>query len=180
MLRMLRRLPQAPGVTEVKVVGDSVLFLKFTDGEWGFADLRHLLEGAPGIYAELADPDYFGLAHVDPEARTVVWPNGADIAPETLRQLARHLPPEGMLVGDIRAGDQPEGAVGSRTIRVVTVRDGEHSHDICLTGSFGELFDKPAEPHHSSPLEVALEAAKAATARLTGTDHEHTAGRRQP
>jgi len=36
---------------------------------------------------ELADPDYFGTVELDEELGTIVWPNGADIAPETLHRL---------------------------------------------------------------------------------------------
>jgi hypothetical protein len=32
----------------------------------------------------MRDPDYFRLVRVDPELRTVVWPNGLDLDPEVL------------------------------------------------------------------------------------------------
>ncbi|HAS10996.1 MAG TPA: DUF2442 domain-containing protein [Acidimicrobiaceae bacterium] len=31
-----------------------------------------------------ADPDFFARVTVDPEVRTLVWPNGLDLAPEVL------------------------------------------------------------------------------------------------
>jgi hypothetical protein len=39
------------------------------------------------IFAELRDPKKFKEAYLDPELRTVCWPNGADFAPEFLRSL---------------------------------------------------------------------------------------------
>jgi hypothetical protein len=33
------------------------------------------------------DPDYFSQAKLDPVCGTVVWPNGADFAPEALYEL---------------------------------------------------------------------------------------------
>ncbi|MGH9224370.1 MAG: DUF2442 domain-containing protein [Acidimicrobiales bacterium] len=35
-----------------------------------------------------ADPALFARVRVDPEARTIVWPNGADLAPEALHRMA--------------------------------------------------------------------------------------------
>jgi hypothetical protein len=40
-------------------------------------------------FEPLRDPTYFATVKVDPEAATVVWPNGADLSPETLYQEAR-------------------------------------------------------------------------------------------
>lgn len=45
-----------------------------------------------GVFEPLRDPKYFATVKVDPEAATVVWPNGADLAPETLYQEARKNP----------------------------------------------------------------------------------------
>jgi hypothetical protein len=41
-----------------------------------------------GVFAPLADPQYFAKVRLDEELGTIVWPNGADIAPDTLHRLA--------------------------------------------------------------------------------------------
>jgi hypothetical protein len=43
-----------------------------------------------GVFAPLENPDYFAQVRLDPEIHTIAWPNGADIAPETLHQWALH------------------------------------------------------------------------------------------
>ena len=69
-------------VTEVEVGGDHTLRLAFEDGAGGEVDLSGWRWH--GIFEPLADPDYFRRVELDDELGTVVWPNGADIAPETL------------------------------------------------------------------------------------------------
>jgi hypothetical protein len=39
------------------------------------------------VFAPLRDPLVFAQVAVDPETRTIVWPNGADFAPEFLASL---------------------------------------------------------------------------------------------
>lgn len=73
-------------VTAVSVSGPWKLDLTFTDGWSGTVDLS-FLDGR-GIFAPLSDPEYFDLVRVDAELGTITWPNGADVAPETLRRLA--------------------------------------------------------------------------------------------
>ena len=74
-------------VTEVKVIGDFELHLRFSDGAEGEVDLSGELEGP--VFEPLLEPAYFAKAALHPELHTVVWPNGADFAPEFLRDLLR-------------------------------------------------------------------------------------------
>jgi len=69
-------------VIEVRYVRDHILWLRFQDGTAGEIDLRPSLKGR--VFEPLHNIDYFKLVRVDPEIGTIVWPNGADIAPETL------------------------------------------------------------------------------------------------
>jgi len=45
-----------------------------------------------GVFEPLRDPIYFAQVRVDPEAGTIVWPNGLDMAPEPLYEEARRHP----------------------------------------------------------------------------------------
>lgn len=82
-------MPRPPySVTGVTVLGHYRLRLLFEDGTVGDVDLSHLAQRS-GVYEPLKDPDYFRRVHVDPEGGTVVWPNGVDLAPETLHEAAR-------------------------------------------------------------------------------------------
>jgi hypothetical protein len=51
-----------------------------------------------GVFEPLSDPEYFARVTVDPEAGTMVRPDGLDMAPEPLFAEARR-----HLVGDARA-----------------------------------------------------------------------------
>ncbi|HEU5001627.1 MAG TPA: DUF2442 domain-containing protein [Actinomycetota bacterium] len=73
-------------VTDVRVVGTHRLRVTFADGFAGELDFTNREWG--GIFASLAEPEYFDKVHLDPELGTIVWPNGADIAPEMLYELA--------------------------------------------------------------------------------------------
>jgi hypothetical protein len=73
-------------VMKAKTCGAHLLDLTFKDGTRKRVDLRPLLEGP--VFEPLRDPEYFARVELDPIAGTVVWPNGADIAPETLYELA--------------------------------------------------------------------------------------------
>jgi hypothetical protein len=48
-------------------------------------NLRRFLRGP--VFRPLLDPAYFARVAVDPGLGTVVWPNQADFAPETLYDL---------------------------------------------------------------------------------------------
>ncbi len=66
----------------VEVIGDHRLRVTFKDGLVGDVDFTG--EHWRGVAEPLADPTFFAKARIDSEIRTVAWPNGFDIAPETL------------------------------------------------------------------------------------------------
>jgi hypothetical protein len=74
-------------VTSVRHLHDYVLHVRFNNGVEGEVDLALELEGE--VFEPLRDPAMFAQAQVDPDVRTVAWPNGADLAPEFLLSLLR-------------------------------------------------------------------------------------------
>ena len=72
-------------VVKAEVSGAHSLDLTFNDGTRKQVDLFPLLEGP--VFERLRDPVFFSRVVLDPVAGTVVWPNGADIAPEALYEL---------------------------------------------------------------------------------------------
>lgn len=79
-----------PVVVGAAVVGDRVLRLLFSDGTAGDVDFS--AERWTGVLSPLNDPAYFDGVTVDPEAGTVVWPGGIDLAPESLYERAKAHP----------------------------------------------------------------------------------------
>ncbi|MBC7105884.1 MAG: DUF2442 domain-containing protein [Firmicutes bacterium] len=66
------------------------LILEFETGEYRVIDMRPFMEGP--VFEPLKDPAFFRQVRADPDARTVVWPNGADVCPDVL--YARSVPLE--------------------------------------------------------------------------------------
>jgi hypothetical protein len=65
-------------------VSGYVIRLMFRDGTAGEIDLSAELTGP--IFEPLREPAVFKRFSVHPEFHTLVWPNGADLAPEFLYQ----------------------------------------------------------------------------------------------
>jgi Protein of unknown function (DUF2442) len=72
-------------IREARVCGPHSLRLTFNDGTTKQVDVRPLLDGP--IFEPLRDPAYFARMSLDTICGTVVWPNGADFAPEALHDL---------------------------------------------------------------------------------------------
>ena len=70
-------------VTHARVLARYVVELTFADGSERVIDLEPLLWG-PMFEPLVADYELFRQLRVDPDAGTIVWPNGADISPRTL------------------------------------------------------------------------------------------------
>lgn len=83
--------PAAPWrIHAVSVLSDHRLAITFRDGLTGIADFSAIKNAkSSGIYAPLADPDFFSQVHIELSALT--WPNGADIDPSWLHE-NRNLP----------------------------------------------------------------------------------------
>ena len=69
-----------PSVTHAEYRGGYSIHVTFNDGRSGTIDFARWLEGP--IFEPLKDREYFLRFFLD--GGTVSWPNGADIAPETL------------------------------------------------------------------------------------------------
>jgi uncharacterized protein DUF2442 len=69
-------------VLEAHHVSGHTVWLRFRDGSTAEVDITPALRGP--IFEPLKDIDYFRRFEIHPEFRTLVWPNGADIAPEYL------------------------------------------------------------------------------------------------
>jgi hypothetical protein len=77
-------------ITAVEIVGDYRLRLTFEDGTIG--DVSFTDREWRGVFEPLRDPAYFARVRIDPEAGTIAWPHGIDMAPEPLYEEARRNP----------------------------------------------------------------------------------------
>jgi hypothetical protein len=74
-----------PTVTRAEYRGGYCIHLTFNDGKSATVDFIQWLEGP--IFELLKDTAYFQRFFLD--GGTVSWPNGADVAPETLYEQAQ-------------------------------------------------------------------------------------------
>lgn len=76
-----------PKVVAVGYARDYVLHLVFPDATRGDIDLGGELHGS--IFEPLRETRLFRQVSIHPEFHTLVWPNGADLAPEFLYEQVR-------------------------------------------------------------------------------------------
>lgn len=76
-----------PDITAVSVVCHGVLKLTFADGVSGEVDVLNRLHGP--VFEQARTPAGFVAVRVDGETGTIVWPGGADLAPDTLYERVR-------------------------------------------------------------------------------------------
>jgi hypothetical protein len=73
-------------IVEATGCGAHELRLTFNNGSRKVVNVRPLLEGS--IFEPLLNSEYFARVKLDRVCGTVVWPNGADFAPEALLALS--------------------------------------------------------------------------------------------
>jgi Protein of unknown function (DUF2442) len=76
-----------PHIVEGRYVSGYTVWLRFSDGAEGEVDLAKELHGS--VFEPLKNIEVFRQFMVHPELKTLVWPNGADFAPEFLRSSLR-------------------------------------------------------------------------------------------
>lgn len=78
-------------VTAFEIIADYTLGITFDDGTTQSVNLEPVLVGE--MFAPLRDPAFFRQVRLDPETKTLVWPNGADFDPYVLHEWPRLVGP---------------------------------------------------------------------------------------
>jgi hypothetical protein len=72
-------------VTKVEYLEKYRLRLEFDDGTVREVDLENELYGE--VFEPLKDLELFKQIYLNPDTKTIEWPNGADFAPEFLHEI---------------------------------------------------------------------------------------------
>lgn len=75
-------------VESSEIIAPYTLRVGFDDGTEQVINFRPVLAGE--MYSPLRDVSLFEQVRIDPEVRTLVWPNGADFDPATLLDWPEH------------------------------------------------------------------------------------------
>jgi hypothetical protein len=75
-------------VTAFEITGQFSVRVCFEDNTEHTIDFAPVLIG--DLFGPLRDPSLFRQVRLDPEAHTLVWPNGADFDPATLYDWPQH------------------------------------------------------------------------------------------
>ena len=75
-----------PRLTRAEYLQDYKIHVTFDDGAQGIIDLEDELWG--DVFEPLKNTDVFRRFRVDSDLDTIVWPTGADLAPEFLHENA--------------------------------------------------------------------------------------------
>lgn len=70
-------------IKSFEIIGPYTLRIEFNDSTFQTINFESILEGE--LYGPLKELALFNKVKLDREIKTLVWPNGADFDPETLR-----------------------------------------------------------------------------------------------
>jgi hypothetical protein len=76
-------------VESFEIIGPYKLLVKFDDDVEQTIDFQPILAGE--LYGPLRNLGMFNRVKIDPEAHTLVWPNGADFDPASLHDWPEHI-----------------------------------------------------------------------------------------
>ncbi|MFO7447304.1 MAG: DUF2442 domain-containing protein [Ignavibacteriaceae bacterium] len=74
-------------IKEARYLGDYRIYCLFSNGEGKIIDLENKLSGE--VFEPLKNKNLFMQFKVDSLLKTLVWPNGADIAPYSLYEIGK-------------------------------------------------------------------------------------------
>ena len=77
-------------VESFQIEAPYTLLVRFDDGTSQVIDFHPVLCG--GLFGPLQNLALFNQVRIDPEVRTLVWPNGADFDPATLHDWPKYAP----------------------------------------------------------------------------------------
>lgn len=69
-------------IVDVRALPKFKIWIKFQDRKEGIVDLSDLV--GKGVFAKWKEPGFFESVFIDKESRTVAWPGGIDLSPESL------------------------------------------------------------------------------------------------
>ncbi len=75
-------------VIAFQIIGPYSLVVRFEDNTEQTINFSSVLFG--NLYGPLRDISLFNQVRIDPEVKTLVWPNGADFDPATLHDWPRY------------------------------------------------------------------------------------------
>ncbi len=71
-------------IIAVETRSDYRVWIRFSDGAEGVVDLSDLV--GKGVFEAWEDPAQFERVFIDPDAGTIAWPGGIDLAPDRLHR----------------------------------------------------------------------------------------------
>jgi hypothetical protein len=144
-----------PHLIKARYLDGYRIALTFETGERGVLDMKE--HPWRGVFRPLKNPAVFRSFKLDDDLETIVWPTGADLAPESLYE--RAMAPGAALKPLSRAARQAAMLSRERRLRAPRYRS-EVSRFYCL--SIEQIFDAEAPPnfrvHHdegSAQVEIA-------------------------
>jgi hypothetical protein len=73
-------------IIAAKYIDDYRVSVTFENGKTGIIDFSPYVNSG-GVFKMLVNKDYFKTFYINEDLGTICWPNGADVAPESLYQL---------------------------------------------------------------------------------------------
>ncbi len=73
-----------PKIKKIQYKSEYIYHIQFDNNRKGIVNFQPFLWGE--VFEPLKDEDFFKKAFIDQTSGTITWPNGVDIAPETIYQ----------------------------------------------------------------------------------------------